>query len=110
MLVKIFFCYAHEDVEYLKTLKRHLVPLERDGLIKMWYDRDISAGTKWEQEIRKHLNEANIVLLLISHHFMSSEYCYSIELEQAIKRQERGEASVIPIILSPVYWQIKPLV
>src|SRR5947209_13963155 len=105
MAVKIFFCYAHEDEVLLNQLKRHLKPLQREGLIDIWYDRDINAGTEWEQEIKKHLNEAQIILLLISPDFLDSEYCYSIEMKWAIERHERGEAYVIPIILRHVYWQ-----
>ena len=104
MLVKIFFCYAHEDEALLNKLKTHLKPLQRKGLIDVWYDRDISAGTKWEKEIDTHLNEANIILLLVSPDFKASDYCYGIEMQRALERDQRGEARVIPIILRPVYW------
>src|SRR5215470_4976383 len=63
MSVSIFFCYAHEDEDLLNKLKRHLWPLQRQGLIAVWHDRDISAGTEWEQEISQHLNEVQIILL-----------------------------------------------
>ena len=68
----------------------------------MWHDRNISAGTEWEREINKHLNEADIILLLISPDFIASDYCYSKEMKWAMDRHERGEARVIPIILRPV--------
>lgn len=105
MPVKIFFCYSHEDEELLNKLKAHLKPLQRQGLIDIWYDRDISAGTKWEKEIDKHLNEANIILLLVSPDFINSDYCYGVEMQRALERDKSGEARVIPIILRPVYWQ-----
>jgi hypothetical protein len=109
MPVKIFFCYAHEDEELLNKLKTHLRPLQRQGLIDIWYDRDISAGTKWEEEIEKHLNEANIILLLVSPDFMDSDYCYGKEMRQALERDQRGEACVIPIIFRPALWKMPPL-
>jgi hypothetical protein len=109
MSVKIFFCYAHEDEPLLNKLKTHLRPLQREGLIDLWHDRDISAGTEWEQEISQQLKTAQIILLLVSPDFMDSDYCYGIEMKQAIERHERGEAHVIPIILRPVYWQIASL-
>jgi TIR domain/WD domain, G-beta repeat len=105
MPVKIFCCYAHEDEPLLKKLKTHLFPLQRAGLVDVWYDRDISAGTDWEQQIKERLNTALIILLLVSPDFMASDYCYSIEMQRAIERHEQGEAHVIPIILRPVYWQ-----
>ncbi len=105
MSVSIFFCYAHEDEDLLNKLKRHLWPLQRQGLIAVWHDRDISAGTEWEQEISQHLNAAQIILLLVSPDFMYSEYCYGVEMQRAIERHQRGEARVIPVIMRPVYWQ-----
>lgn len=109
MAIKIFFCYAREDEILLNKLKAHLRPLQHQGLIKLWHDRDISAGTEWEREIDRHLNTAQIILLLVSPDFMDSEYCYSIEMKKAVKRHDQGEARVIPIILRPVYWQVDPL-
>jgi len=105
MPVKIFFCYAHEDEELLNKLKTHLRPLQRQGLIDVWYDRDISAGSDWEQEIKEQLHTAQIILLLVSPDFMDSDYINDVELKRAIERHNSGEARVIPIILRPVYWQ-----
>ena len=109
MPVTIFFCYAREDEELLKKLKTHLRPLQRQGLIDIWYDRDINAGTEWEPEIKEHLNAAQIILLLVSPDFMDSEYCYGVEMRRALERRQKGEAEVIPIILRPVDWHGEPL-
>ena len=103
--LEIFCCYAHEDEALLNKLKTHLKPLQWQGLIDVWHDRDISAGTQWEQEINKHLDEADIILLLVSPDFIASDYCYNIEIKRALERDKRKEARVIPIILRPVDWQ-----
>ncbi len=109
MAVKIFFCYAHEDEALLNKLKSHLKPLQREGLIEVWHDRDISAGKEWEREINEQLNTAQIILLLVSSDFINSDYCYGIEMKRALDRHGRNEAKVIPVILRPVYWQGEPL-
>jgi hypothetical protein len=109
MPVKIFFCYAHEDEAFLNKLKTQMRPFQRQGLIDVWHDRDISAGTEWEQEITEHLNHAQIILLLVSPDFMDSDYCYGIEMKNAIERHKQGKAIVIPIILYHVHWQGEPL-
>src|SRR5229473_6626873 len=105
MSVKIFFCYAHEDEALLNKLKAQLRPLQRQGLVDVWYDRDISAGSDWEQQIKEQLNTAQIILLLVSPDFMDSDYINDVELKRAIERHKRGEARVIPVILRHVYWQ-----
>jgi len=85
MPVKIFFCYAREDEPLLNKLKTHLRPLQRENLIEVWCNRDISAGIEWETEIKEHLNAAQIVLLLVSPDFMDSDYCYSVEMKKALE-------------------------
>ena len=105
MSVKVFFCYAHEDEPLLKTLKKYLTPMQRLGLIAIWYDRDISAGTEWAQEISEKLNTAQIILLLVSPDFMASDYCYGVEMKRALERHQRKEARVIPVILRQIDWQ-----
>lgn len=109
MPVEIFCCYAHEDKALLRQLKVRLKPLQRQRLIEVWHDCDVSAGSEWEHEIGKHLNEAQIILLLISPDFMASDYCYSVEMKRALERHDNGEARVIPIILRPVNWKNTPL-
>src|SRR6266567_1423815 len=106
--VEIFCCYARKDLSFLQDLIEHLASLQRQQRIKIWADIDIGAGTEWEKEIEKHLNTAQIILLLVSPKFIASDYCYGIEMKRAIERHERGEARVIPIILRPVDWQETP--
>jgi hypothetical protein len=107
--LSIFFSYAHEDEALRDELEKHLSVLRWQGLISEWYDRDIHAGTEWEQEINTHLDAAQLILLLISPDFLASSYCYSIEMMRALQRHLAGEASVIPIILRPVDWEGLPL-
>src|SRR5260370_30315226 len=106
--LELFYSYANKDERLRKELDNHLYNLKRSGLIVDWHDRDISAGTDWEQEIDSHLNTAQVILLLISPDFMASDYCFSIEMKQALERHEAGEARVIPIILKPVDWSGAP--
>jgi TIR domain len=106
--IEIFCCYAREDQDLMKNLRKHLKPLERRNLIRVWSDTDIDAGDTWEEEIKKHLDTAHIILLLISPDFMASDYCYSTEMEQAMQRHAQKEARVIPIILRPTAWKGAP--
>src|SRR5258708_6550856 len=106
--LELFYSYAHKDEKLRNELNKHLYNLKRQGLIVEWYDRDISAGTDWEQAIDTHLNIARVIFLLISPDFMASDYWYSIEMNHALERHEAGEACVIPIILKPVDWAGAP--
>ncbi len=107
--IKVICCYAHEDQSFLNELKEHLSPLQQEGHITFWADIDIVAGTDREQALHTSLDTAQIILLLVSHHFIASDYCSHEEMKHALKRYQCGEAIVIPIIVSPVYWQVTPL-
>lgn len=109
MPIKIFFCYARKDRVFRDSLERHLEPWRRSGQIITWHDREILPGTKWKREIDVHLQTSDIILLLVSPNFMASDYCYGVEMRQALERHKAGEAHVIPIILHPVHWQETPL-
>jgi hypothetical protein len=106
--IEIFFSYALEDEALRDKLAKHLKLLERQGVIQAWYDRKITAGEEWKNEIDSHLESANIILLLISADFLASDYCYDIELKRALERHESNEARVIPIILRSVDWHRSP--
>lgn len=100
--VSVFVSYSHVDELLRKELGKHLSVLERQGIIATWHDRMIGAGTEWEGAITTQLNEARVILLLISADFVQSKYCYDVEMTRALERHERREALVIPIILRAV--------
>lgn len=105
---KVFLSYAHKDEEYKDELKTHLKVLSRLGKIEIWDDRAIDAGDEWRVEIMKALEEANIILMLISNYFIASDFCYDIELKRALERHEADTARVIPIIIRTCQWTDLP--
>lgn len=106
--LRVFFCYSHVDEKLRDELAKHLRILERQGIIEAWHDRRIEAGECWETEILNHLQTADIILLLVSADFLASNYCWDIEMKNALERHENGAARVIPVILRPCSWQAAP--
>lgn len=106
--VEIFFSYAHEDEELMNDIRRQLIVEERNGRILKWHDRMIPPGADWRQQIDHRLERAAIVLLFVSPHFIESRYCYEVEGQAALRRHEKGQARVLPIILRPCLWERTP--
>ena len=100
--VDLFYSYAHEDESLRDELAGHLKIMERRGVIRPWHDRCLAPGQKWDNEINAQLATADLVLLLVSADFIKSDYIWSHELDVAMKRHERGEASVVPVMLRAV--------
>ncbi len=109
MAISTFLCYNNEDKRLALELRKHLTPLESNGLIALWDYGDISPGTEGEEQIAKYLDEAPIILLLISASFLHSQYLYRREMQRAIERHESKNVRVIPVILRPVLWKEPPL-
>lgn len=106
---RLFYSYAHEDEIFREELAKHLKVLERNHIIESWYDNMILPGTEWAKEIDTQLEKADIVVLLVSSDFLDSDYCYSVEMEQALQRHEAGTVSVLPIIVRSALWELSPL-
>ncbi len=105
---RVFYSYAHKDEALREELETHLKILHRTGHIHSWHDRRIVGGEEWKGEIDQHLEEADIILLLVSADFLASDYCYNTEMKRALERHEAGEARVIPIILRDCLWEDAP--
>ncbi|GAC1371820.1 MAG: hypothetical protein NVS2B12_35120 [Ktedonobacteraceae bacterium] len=108
--VQVFYSYASEDEEYRQQLEKHLGLLRRQGAISEWHKCKIIPGDESVQAVASHLNTSSLILLLVSPDFMALDYCYQVEMQQAIQRQASGSAYVIPIILRPVDWQTTPCI
>ena len=102
--ITIFISYSHEDESYKDKLEKHLSILKRNNIIETWHDRKIIPGEEWDKKIKEELERAQIILLLVSVDFLSSNYCYDIEIKRAVERHEKGEAVLIPIMLRKCDW------
>ncbi len=106
--VRIFISYSQDDEVFRKQLERHLSLLKRRREVEIWSDSSAPGGSAWTSEINPRLEQANIILLLISANFLTSNSAYA-EMQQALQLQAEGKATVVPIILKPTDWESTPL-
>lgn len=107
-MAKVFFSYSHDDETYRDQLEKHLASLRHEGLIESWHDRRILAGSEVDSTIDQQIDHADVVLLMVSSSFISSHYCYSVEMQRALQRHNAGECRVIPVIVRPCDWSSTP--
>ena len=108
MSLNLFISYSHEDEIHREKLVTHLSTLRRNGDIKDWHDRKITAGEEWKGQIDKNLKKAEIILFLVSSDFIASDYCYDVEAKAALEMHEEGKAKVVPVILRHCDWKQTP--
>jgi hypothetical protein len=98
----IFISYASEDETLLDEFEKHLNLLQRQDIIKTLHRRKVLAGADWKQVLDQQIENASVILLLISADFMASNYRYSVEMKRALARHDAGTARVIPVLLCTV--------
>lgn len=103
--LKVFIAYSRKDKDILEDLRIQLKTLERLNQIEVWYDGELRPGENWDIKIMKHLENAEIILLLISADFIASDYAYTKEMKIALARHEKGEARVMPVIVRHCLWK-----
>jgi internalin A len=99
--LKVFVSYAHENYRVWDRFKTHLDVLKNERLVSWWYDGKIRPGSEWDDAIRREMKEADIVILLLSNAFFASKYIKGVELREARRRQQTGEAEILPVLLEP---------
>ena len=104
MSIKVFISYAHKDESHKDSLVEHLTTLRRNKIISEWNDRQIVAGQDWKGQISQNLEEAQLILFLVSSTFIASEYCFDVEFGRALEKHKEGTAELIPIIIRPCDW------
>lgn len=104
-MIKIFISYAHEDEKYKDELAKHMSALVRQGVLEEWNDRKIKSGEEWDQAIKTKLDQANIILFLVSKNFIASEYIFDVEIKNALSRHEKGAVRIIPILINYCFFE-----
>lgn len=105
----IFISYSRVDEEWLQRLRLHLKPLERTGVLDIWDDRRIEAGSRWREQIEAALKTAKAAVLLVSADYLASDYVAERELPFLLEAAHDRGMPVLPIIVSPCRFTRTPL-
>lgn len=105
MKKRIFVSHATKDQEIVSSFVDDLlIGVLQIKLSEFFYTSGlgtkIKSGEDWRNEIRRHLNEAEIIFLIISPAYKESEMCIA-EMGAAWA----GEARVLPLIIEPVNYK-----
>lgn len=99
--IRIFVSFAAADRKEKDRLLAHLLPLRDQGLIEPWEDRPFQPIDRWDFEIQKQLDSADLVILLITPEYLRSRFRFQDAMQSALERHESGEAKVLPVRVRP---------
>ena len=103
--IRLFYSYCHKDAQYRESMETSLALLERNGLLKSWDDRSILPGQRIPEEITTKMDEADIIVHLLSQNFIKSTECMK-EWDYTKQLATNGKPIFrIPVILTACAWK-----
>jgi hypothetical protein len=97
---QIFVSYSHKDSSWLEELRPNLRVLGVDDQIWAVDDTKIQPGQKWEDFIQEGMRAAKIGLLLVSKHFLASDFIRNRELAFLLEANRQNRLRVLWIAVS----------
>ncbi len=97
--MNILVLYATEDYPIFEQLDKHLALLKRQNVLTIYHKNNINAGSETNMEMKTYLQQADIVLLLVSSDFLHSDEQFGYA-QQALQQKK----TVVPIIARPCMW------
>ena len=106
---QVFISYAHADVHWRDEFEGMLAPACTRGLIELWSDKRIAAGEGWSRGIDEALAQARVGLLLVSEHFLKSEFITNVELKRVLASAQKGGIAIRWVPISASLYDVSPL-
>lgn len=102
--LNVFVCFDDDDAEIVNTIETHCASLVHHKKIEVWHHQKIRPGQLIDYERRIHLENADIILLMISSKLLNSEVFYEVE-KMSLSKLEQKKAIVIPVLLKYAFLQ-----
>lgn len=95
----LFISYADPDSTFFDQLRLHLVLQERQGRLRIYGRALMLPGQDIDTERSAKLQEARIVVPLLSSSYFNQMDCVDRELQPALRRRERKACDVVPVLI-----------
>jgi hypothetical protein len=99
---KVFISYSHDDAVWKERILTYLHPLGRNGAAEFWDPGSLESGTDWARQIETAVRQSDIVVLLISPSFLTSDFIMLTEFPEILERHHKEGIAVVPILVRPM--------
>jgi tetratricopeptide (TPR) repeat protein len=106
----VFISYSRKDGKWLDALTTMLAPVVRAGIASVWWDKKIKPSQIWRHEIDAAMASTRVAVLLVSPHFLASDFIQNEELPYllATATRQRG-VKLLWVLVSPCLYEYSPL-
>jgi uncharacterized protein YegP (UPF0339 family) len=102
----VFISYSHKDEKWVQQVRDYLKPLEQYSHIHVWDDTKIKPGRKWRKDIQDAIASAKVAILIVSKHFLASDFIAKRELPPLLEAaEERGTLILMLFVTLSMYAQ-----
>jgi hypothetical protein len=102
----VFISYSRKDKNWLDKLLTMLAPMLHNRTIDVWYDGQIRPSENWRKEIENAMATASVAVMLVTDHFLASDFISNNELPYLLKAgDERGVKILWVSVSSCMYEQ-----
>ncbi|HEX9983785.1 MAG TPA: toll/interleukin-1 receptor domain-containing protein [Thermoanaerobaculia bacterium] len=89
----VFISYANEDARLAQLLAG---VFRRSGVEAWLAESALTPGSDWQQELVKHLESANVYVLLVTPSYLQSRWG-NFEMGVALARAASGDVTLLPV-------------
>lgn len=91
----VFISYARANSDFANTLMRRLDAAD----VHYWYDTEIQAGSRWDEELETRIRNAGALIACVSDEYQGSKYC-----KRELKFADLLNKAILPIAPSAWVW------
>src|SRR5207244_1679598 len=102
--VQLYICYAEENKNAISRLEQQLRIPTAAGKIQPWHRGKLEPGVDRSQHIATHLDQARIIIMLVSASLFDPEYYDSPEMQHAFQLHKEQKVILIPVIVAHCSW------
>lgn len=106
---RVFVSYSSKDRNCLDKLTSHLHSYKNAGVIEYWNDL-LLTEREWNEQIKQEMDRANILIMLLSPDYLSTDYILKHEIPVALQSLNEAMPSkrVFWILLRPCSYGLFP--
>lgn len=99
--LRVFVSHAAPDVGIAREIRRLL---DQVANVRVFMDYDLAAGSKWQTELRREIENADVVVAVLTPQALESEW-----MQQEIGAAWALQKRMLPIVTEPAVTQRIPL-